>query len=54
MPWVQDELPLVLTSSADTPDCPDCVQGKHGNCDGLSWDNLRDELSDCPCALLGH
>lgn len=34
--------------------CPECQQGKHGNCDGTGWDNLRDEPTDCPCALRDH
>jgi len=59
MPWVQDELPLENLPSTgpewmDTPDCPDYVQGKHGNCGGDSWDNIRDRLAPCPCAVRGH
>jgi hypothetical protein len=34
--------------------CPECQQGKHGNCDGTSWDDLRDEPTDCPCARRDH
>lgn len=29
--------------------CPECRQGKHGNCDGTTWDTERDEEADCPC-----
>lgn len=29
--------------------CPECVQGKHGNCDGTAWDDERDCLTICSC-----
>lgn len=34
--------------------CPECEQGKHGNCDGTTWDTLRDEPTDCPCGARDH
>lgn len=35
-------------------DCPECRQGKHGNCTGWSIDEDTDEIVDCPCAVGGH
>jgi hypothetical protein len=35
-------------------DCPECRQGKHGNCAGFSFDPDTDEQIDCPCAEGGH
>jgi len=34
--------------------CPECEQGKHGNCDGDAWDFQRDERSGCACAEHKH
>jgi hypothetical protein len=34
--------------------CPECAQGKHRNCDGLSWDNDADDYTPCPCHQAGH
>lgn len=34
--------------------CPECLQAKHGNCDGTTWDTVRDEEAICPCAQMGH
>lgn len=31
------------------PYCPECQQGKHGNCDGTTWDNYDDAAAPCPC-----
>ena len=36
------------------PPCPECVQGKHDNCDGTTWDVIIDEPAACPCAEHGH
>jgi len=38
----------------DIEPCPECVQAKHGNCDGCTWDDVRDELAECPCDVAGH
>lgn len=38
----------------DPEPCPECAQGKHGNCDGTTWDNLLDEPAPCPCDEAGH
>lgn len=38
----------------DCPVCPDCVQGKHGNCDGSTWNNTADQMGACPCAQKEH
>jgi hypothetical protein len=34
--------------------CPECQQGKCGNCTGDSWDDELDEPGLCPCAATGH
>lgn len=34
--------------------CPECVQGKHGNCDGTAWDRATDQPAPCPCAGRAH
>lgn len=39
--------------SKDTP-CPECVQGKHVNCDGLSWDLEQDVQAICTCQARKH
>jgi hypothetical protein len=33
----------------DAPRCPECQQGKCGNCDGTSWDETADQPIPCPC-----
>lgn len=43
-----------LKTKDDIPDCPDCVQGKHGNCSGTSWNNTLDRLDMCPCEVRDH
>lgn len=37
-----------------TPDCPECLAGKHPNCDGTSWNPKADDVDACPCAERGH
>lgn len=39
---------------SSTPDCPECTQGKCGNCDGTSWNPKADDVDTCPCAERGH
>jgi hypothetical protein len=39
---------------AKPPRCPECVQGKHPNCDGYTWDDELDEPTACPCDVAGH
>lgn len=34
--------------------CPECKAGKHGNCDGLTWDVASDEEALCPCEERGR
>lgn len=34
--------------------CPECVQGKHGNCNGEAWDMLVDGPTQCACAEVQH
>jgi hypothetical protein len=31
--------------------CPECEQGKHGNCDGWAWDFDADEKTQCQCPV---
>lgn len=31
------------------PTCPECVTGKHGNCDGTAYDHDSDEITTCHC-----
>ena len=40
--------------AADPTPCPECAVGKHGNCDGRTWDRDADGYTDCPCAGAGH
>lgn len=32
------------------PTCPECVAGKHRNCNGQAWDDAEDGLTECRCA----
>ena len=34
--------------------CPECQQGKHGNCEGQAWDNAADEPAPCACPDESH
>jgi hypothetical protein len=45
-PGVAEAIAAVTTAK---PVCPECQQGKHGNCDGTAWDEGRDEISLCRC-----
>jgi hypothetical protein len=46
---------LVYAKDDEVPDiCPECGQGKCGNCDGTTWDNVHDEPAPCPCYMAGH
>lgn len=29
--------------------CPECQQGKHGNCDTTAWDHITDTPTACSC-----
>jgi hypothetical protein len=31
--------------------CPECLTGKHRNCDGTAWDFDNDEITDCQCEV---
>jgi len=39
-----------LTRRSLVNPCPECAAGKHGNCDGRSWDLIADQPAPCPCA----
>lgn len=47
-PWSGDELAVVETI------CPECRQGKHGNCDGRAFNAKTDNIVDCTCPTEGH
>lgn len=36
------------------PVCPECRNGKHGNCDGEAWNDLLDMPVACDCAAAHH
>lgn len=36
------------------PACPECRNGKHGNCTGQALDEATDELVACVCTADGH
>lgn len=44
----------VHVADLPTRPCPECAAGKHGNCDGTTWDNTRDERVPCPCPSAQH
>lgn len=31
------------------PVCPECQQGKCGNCDGTAWNDAADDIDTCTC-----
>lgn len=41
-------------SIIEQPICPECQQGKHGNCNGEAWDMLGDHPTPCACGDHGH
>lgn len=34
--------------------CPECAQGKHGNCDGTAWNDAADDIDRCRCSSNLH
>jgi len=34
--------------------CPECAQDKHQNCNGIAWDDEKDEPAKCECEISGH
>ena len=46
--------PHTGTSWCENADCPECRQGKHGNCTGWALDPDTDEIRECGCAQGGH
>lgn len=34
--------------------CPECLQGKHDNCDSSAWNMEADDLDVCACWKEGH
>jgi hypothetical protein len=51
--WVEPA-PQVEQPQDGVLPCPECLAGKHGNCDGTTWDTVADEPADCPCAANEH
>lgn len=49
-----DGVTVTIAAEHHLEDCPECRQGKHGNCTGWSLDTNTDELVECPCAEGGH
>jgi hypothetical protein len=48
-------IPARYADDQPTPEpCPECRAGKCRNCDGATWDTVRDEPAPCPCAEAGH
>lgn len=45
---------LALSIVSGPQPCPECMQGKHQNCDGGTWDEVHDEPAPCPCSEVGH
>ena len=43
-----------MENQDDIPTCPDCLQGKHANCTGTTWNNTKDEETACPCKDESH
>jgi hypothetical protein len=50
--WVEADLCSACPRGAEP--CPECQQGKHLNCDGMSWDMVADDEAPCPCEAAGH
>lgn len=44
----------IVSGSTEPQPCPECVVGKHGNCDGRTLDRTTDEIVPCPCKEAGH
>jgi len=38
----------------DEQKCPECRADKHGNCDGMAWDEVTDEPMFCQCTFATH
>ncbi len=38
-----------MTDPSRLRPCPECRAGKHGNCDGVTWDDVTDSPAKCPC-----
>lgn len=34
--------------------CPECLAGKHGNCDGSALEVETDEIVECACFTFDH
>ncbi|MGU3358197.1 hypothetical protein ACLBWJ_13160 [Microbacterium sp. M4A5_1d] len=39
-----------VTTEPTPPVCPECVAGKHPNCDGTAWDDVADAVAGCACS----
>lgn len=52
VPRPTDPMDMVMGYWPDP--CPECMQGKHANCDGFTWDERADAPTACPCEKRGH
>ncbi|MGZ0069286.1 Lsr2 family DNA-binding protein [Microbacterium arborescens] len=43
-----------VTLEPTPPVCPECVAGKHPNCDGRAWDDVADAATTCACVDSTH
>jgi hypothetical protein len=43
-----------VTTEPTPPVCPECVAGKHPNCDGRAWDDVADAATTCACIDSTH
>lgn len=54
--WPGEGVPVRPEPDTDEerPVCPECKQGKHGNCDGTAWSDWTDTPTYCRCSADGH
>lgn len=46
--------PPAMTADGAPQLCPECRDGKHGNCDGDAWSDALNDIADCPCGDPAH
>lgn len=55
VPTDSETYPVTLSVDAiAVADCPECVQGKHLNCDATTWSERLDRAVPCPCHIRDH
>jgi hypothetical protein len=45
---------VTTTIDPDLPPCPECKAGKHGNCNGQTWNPKADAPDICPFGGTEH